>query len=206
MNIFFGIFMAELQTDFSDSATTLLPGGLPALVIFIGMLLCSFPQNTPEWMSWSEYMRASMMTLTPQDADLRRYWDSLGASTILLGVFFSGNARKLLSSPLFNYLGRVSFPVYLLHNQLIKTLMTWMIYFRSWLHPRMDGNGIPMDLERGPWWQFAIAIPIFYFVLYRLAYWWTLWLDPMCERIVKKTTSWMIASEPATGEKSILLT
>lgn len=205
MNIFVGIFIAELQTDLTDSATALLPGGLPALIIFIGMLLCCFPQNTPEWMPWSEAMRATMQPMTPQDADLRRYWDSLGASIIMLGIFFSGTARKALSSPLFNYLGRVSFPVYLLHNQMIKTLLTWMVYGRSWWHPRIDGNGKPMDLERGPWWQFVIAIPIFYLVLYRLAYWWTLWLDPLCEKVVKKTTAWATNAESSTTEKSGLL-
>lgn len=49
-------------------------------------------------------MARFMHELVPKDADVRRYWDSLGASSVLLGIFFSRNARRVLTSPVFNFL------------------------------------------------------------------------------------------------------
>ena len=141
MNIVVGMFVAELHNQYKDSATSVLPAPFPALLILVGMFMSSYPQDAPEHAAWSHTMARFMHKLVPKDADVRRYWDSLGASSVLLGIFFSRNARRMLTSSVFNFLGRVSFPVYLLHNTLIKSVLTWMIYLPSAMNPPRNEIG-----------------------------------------------------------------
>ncbi|KAF1985830.1 hypothetical protein K402DRAFT_333817 [Aulographum hederae CBS 113979] len=204
LNIVFGMVVADLHVTLGPSATSTLPAPLPALLILFGMFLACYPQDNPEWAPWTRFMRDLMLPITPHGADIRRHWDSLGASTVLLGIFFSGTARRILTSPIVNFLGRVSFPVYLLHNQLIKSILVWMIYLPSALNPQYNEHGEKLDLVRGSTLHIVGSLCVFYYVLYRLAYAWTLWLDPVIARFVKKTTAWAYG-EGRVSEKVLLL-
>ncbi|KAH8882446.1 hypothetical protein GQ53DRAFT_753709 [Thozetella sp. PMI_491] len=197
MNVVVGMFVAEMHNEYGQAATSLLPFPIPSLVILLGLFCCGFPQQSAEWTWWSNAMEYAMKAMAPAEADIRRYWDSIGASLILIGIFFSPTARKILSTPAFNFLGRVSFPVYLLHNQLMKSLLTWMVYFPSALNPEVDAEGHKQDLRRGSLPHIAISLVIFYYVLYRLASLWVKYIDPMCGEIVKRVTSWATEDGPA---------
>ncbi|KAJ5040650.1 acyltransferase 3, partial [Bipolaris maydis] len=183
LNIVTGMFLAELHNHFKDSATSVLPAPIPAMMIVFGMFMAGFPQDSFENTRWSETMATIMHTLTSEKTDIRRYWDHLGAATILMGVFFSKNARKVLTSPVFNFLGRVSFPVYLIHNTLIKTVLTWMIYLPSAMNPPKNEKGEMQDLQRGSIPHILIAIAIFYYILYRCASLWVKYVDPICANL-----------------------
>ncbi|KAJ9648832.1 hypothetical protein H2201_005092 [Coniosporium apollinis] len=204
-----GMFVAELHNEHGASATSVLPTPLPATIILLGMFLCSYPTDAVENAPWSSFMAQIMKPVVPNGADIRRYWDTIGASLILLGCFFSTNARRLLSSSVFNFLGRVSFPVYLLHNTLIKSVLTWMVYLPSAMNPPHNEKGEQMDLQRGSTIHILIAVVVFYYLLYRIAWYWTLYIDPLCARAVKVITSWAYgdpADNPNHAEKPILIT
>jgi peptidoglycan/LPS O-acetylase OafA/YrhL len=190
MNIVVGMFVAELHNQYKDSATSVLPAPFPALLILVGMFMCSYPQDAPEHAAWSHTMARFMHKLVPKDADVRRYWDSLGASSVLLGIFFSRNARRVLTSSVFNFLGRVSFPVYLLHNTLIKSVLTWMIYLPSAMNPPRNEKGEQMDLQRGSTTHIFIAVGVFYYILYRMALLWVVHIDPLCAKAVNASLRW----------------
>ncbi len=203
-NIAVGMLLAELHTELGATATSTLPSRLPFLMIFTGLFLCSYPQDAPERMPWSHTMQTLITPLIPTKADPRRYWDSLGASTLILGIFFSRNGRRLLSSPVFNFLGRVSFPVYLLHNQLIKSVLTWMVYINSYLNPPRDDDGKELDLVTCGRLQFVLAVVLFYIILYRSALFWVQRIDPVCGAAV----NWLLARAYPTGpptERPILI-
>ncbi|OCK88142.1 uncharacterized protein K441DRAFT_690744 [Cenococcum geophilum 1.58] len=208
MNIVVGMFVAELHNQYKDSATSVLPAPFPALLILVGMFMCSYPQDAPERAAWSHTMARFMHELVPKDADVRRYWDSLGASSVLLGIFFSRNARRVLTSPVFNFLGRVSFPVYLLHNTLIKSVLTWMIYLPSAMNPTRNEKGEQMDLRRGSTTHIFIAIGVFYYILYRMALLWVVYIDPLCAKVVNASLRWAYGeslSHNGSLEKPVLL-
>lgn len=190
MNVAVGMMMAELHHDFKDSATSFLPTPVPSLLILLGMFMAGFPQDAPDRAPWSAVMAKIMHASVPKESDIRRYWDSLGASTVLVGIFFSRNARRVLTSPVFNFLGRVSFPVYLLHNTLIKSVLTWMIYLPSAMNPPRNEKGEQMDLQRGGPAHMLVAIALFYYVLYRAAALWVLHVDPVCAKLTNMATSW----------------
>jgi peptidoglycan/LPS O-acetylase OafA/YrhL len=196
LNIIFGMFVAELHNHYKDSATSVLPAPVPALMILTGMFMAGYPQDSPQNAAWSHSMSTLMHSLTHKDSDVRRYWDHLGAATVLLGIFFSRNARRVLTSPVFNFLGRVSFPVYLMHNTLIKSVLTWMVYLPSAMNPPRNEKGEQMDLQRGSTTHIFIAVGVFYYILYRLAALWVAHIDPVCAKIVNAATRW------AYGEQS----
>ncbi|KAF2106282.1 acyltransferase 3 [Lophiotrema nucula] len=204
LNIVFGMFVAELHNHYKDSATSVLPGPVPTLMILVGIFMCGYPQDNPQNAAWSHRMQHFMKLFAPKDADIRRYWDHLGASTVLLGIFFSRNARRVLTSPIFNFVGRVSFPVYLMHNTLIKTALTWMIYLPSAMNPPRNEKGEQMDLQRGSTVHIFIAAIVFYYILYRLAALWVAYIDPACGKVVNAVTNWMYGKAPTQSGGPIL--
>jgi peptidoglycan/LPS O-acetylase OafA/YrhL len=190
MNVAFGVLVADLQVEYGDALTEI-PGVFPILLMIIGMFCAGYPQDAPETYHWSDIMRRIMFTITPTGGDLRRYWDSIAASLLLLGVLFSAPARRVLTSSWLNFCGRVSFPVYLLHNQLIKSLLTWLVYFPSALawSAQEEKEGEIIVLQKSSTVQVFAACAIFFYVLYRIAWLWTLYVDPLCMRVVKWVTA-----------------
>jgi peptidoglycan/LPS O-acetylase OafA/YrhL len=184
------MFVAELHNHYKDSATSVLPTPVPALMIIFGMFLAGYPQDNQQNAHWSHVMQRMMHSITVEKADVRRYWDHLGASMVLLGIFFSRNARNVLTSPVFNFLGRCSFPVYLMHNTMIKSVLTWMVYLPSAMNPPRNEKGEQMDLQRGSTTHVFIAIVFFYAILYRTAAFWVQHIDPWCGRVVSAATRW----------------
>jgi peptidoglycan/LPS O-acetylase OafA/YrhL len=199
LNIIFGMFVAELHNHYKDSATSVLPAPVPAIMILVGMFMAGYPQDAAQNARWSHSMQKFMHTMTVKDSDVRRYWDHLGASTVLLGIFFSRNARRVLTSPIFNFVGRVSFPVYLMHNTMIKTVLTWMVYLPSAMNPPRNEKGEQMDLQRGSTLHIFVAVALFYYILYRLAALWVQHIDPICAKIVNAFTKWATGDSQPSG-------
>jgi peptidoglycan/LPS O-acetylase OafA/YrhL len=204
LNIVMGMFVAEMHNHFKDSATSVLPAPVPALMILLGMFLAGYPQDNPHHARWSHVMEQIMASITVDKSDVRRYWDHVGASIVLLGVFFSGTARKVLCSPVFNFLGRVSFPVYLMHNTMIKSVLTWMIYLPSAMNPPKNEKGELQDLQRGSTTHVFIAIAIFYYILYRCAALWVKHIDPICADLVNAATKWATGASQTREVRPIL--
>jgi peptidoglycan/LPS O-acetylase OafA/YrhL len=200
------MFVAELHNHYKDAATSVLPAPIPAIMIVVGMFLAGYPQDSAQNARWSDIMSHIMSSITAEKTDIRRYWDHLGASMVLLGIFFSRNARRVLTSPIFNFLGRVSFPVYLMHNTFIKSVLTWMVYLPSAMNPPKNEKGQQMDLQRGSKTHMFIAIVAFYYILYRAAALWVQYIDPLCAKAVNAATAWAYGGTPARESRPILQT
>jgi hypothetical protein len=195
------MFVAELHNHYKDTATSVLPAPIPAAMIMAG-----FPQDSPNNAHWSDSMSHFMQAVTVEKSDIRRYWDHVGAATVLLGIFFSRNARRVLASPVFNFLGRVSFPVYLMHNTFMKSVLTWMVYLPSAMNPPRNEKGHQMDLQRGSTTHIFIAVAVFYYVLYRAAAFWVQHIDPFCANLVNAATSWAYGESQPRESRPILQT
>lgn len=197
LNVYAGMLLAELNADYGSRATSMLPRPISALMIFFGLFLASFPEEHAEWVSWSRAVNSAAGFLIPSCGEINRYVISVGTAFIAFGAFFSRDARRVLSHPVMNFLGRISFPIYLIHNTLIRTILSWLIYRESavkeGLHP-VDEKGNAKYLERGGTLTFAFAIPMFYAILIYASYMWTIYVDPPCWKVV----SWL--SKKACGE------
>ena len=187
MNIYAGMFLAELNADYGAKATSALPWPVPALMMTSGLFLASFPDDNPGWMPWSRTIDSWTLCFIPAGAEVNRFVVTIGTTLFVFGVFFSADARRVLSHPVMNFLGRISFPIYLIHNTLIRTVLTWALYrhsaFAKGLH-NFDEVGNPVFLERGSYLAFMVAIPLFYIILIYLAHMWTIYVDPRCEKFI----------------------
>jgi peptidoglycan/LPS O-acetylase OafA/YrhL len=190
MNIYAGIFLAELNTDYGTNASSLIPWPISTLMMLFGLFLASFPDENPRWILWSRAIDAVGRSLVPNGGEVNRYVVSLGTTIFIFGVFFSRYARRLLAHPFMNFLGRISFPIYLLHNTLIRTALSWVLYRQSimtkGLHP-VDKEGKPIFYEQSGAFTFAVAMPLFYLTLVYVSHLWTVHVDPRCEKVV----SWL---------------
>ncbi|KAK2813620.1 hypothetical protein FQN50_000015 [Emmonsiellopsis sp. PD_5] len=207
ININSGILLAQLQATFGSRATSTLPRPLPALLVLIGLIICSFPQDNHDWMTWSFTMRKIMLSLTPASAEkfIGRYWVNLGGTILMTGIFFSRTARKILTLPLFNFLGRVSFPIYLLHDTLIRSVLVWMVYGESAAKftgdSLVDEAGNFIQLKAAGRGTFLFAIPAFYALLYTVAHFWMKYVDPQCARLVNWMREGMFKGETELGRE-----
>lgn len=187
INVYAGMFLAELNADYGVQAPSLVPWPISTLMMLSGLFLASFPDENPTWVPWSRALNSTAQYFVPAGGEINRYVVSFGTTLFVFGLFFSREARQLLTSPLMNFLGRISFPIYLLHDTLIRTILSWLIYRQSisqkGLYPT-DKEGKPMWFERGGTLTFAIAIPLFYIILIYIAHLWTVYVDPLCERLV----------------------
>ncbi|KAJ5638873.1 hypothetical protein N7528_001263 [Penicillium herquei] len=197
INIYAGMFLAELNADHGPKATSLIPWPVSIIMMVTGLYMSSFPEEHAEWMPWSLKLNNIAGYFVPDQGEVNRYITSCGAILFVFGVFFSRGGRRVLSFPFLNFIGRVSFPIYLLHNTLIRTVLSWMIYRQSisekGLYP-VDQEDKPVLYEAGGDVTFAFAMPIFCAILIVLAYLWTVYVDPPCGRLV----SW--AAKQVFGE------
>lgn len=201
------MLLAQMQVDIGSRATSLLPKVVPSLLIILGAFIWGYPQDNPNWAPWSRAMNRIGAASTPGGTEVSRYWVSVGITTLTVGIFFSRNARRFLTSPIFNFLGRVSFPVYLLHNTLIRTVMVWLAYGQNASKlPYKTAEGNVIQVGRASPASFFVIIPCFYAILYAVGYLWTIYVDPLCARIVSWITSKMFIEQQKPQEKPIPLT
>jgi peptidoglycan/LPS O-acetylase OafA/YrhL len=193
--------LAMLHTELGPRATPALPRPVPALLILVGLFVCSYPTTNPEWAAWSRVMTYIGAKVTPEKTDLSYYWVSVGASTLMIGIFLSRDARRVLSLPFFNFLGRVSLPVYVLHNTLLRSVLVWMVYSNA------ATSEDPGTLKPAGTLTFMVAIPFFLAMVYAAAYLWLLYVDPWCGKMIQwMVTLMFIREQHPDREKTALLT
>ena len=98
---------------------------------------------------------------------------------------FNVTARKLFSSSLTCFFGKVSFGVYLTHAPLIRTVLTWLLFGFStrppWPGNDKEGHPLPQPwTPMGSPWLAVFAIPLWYLLLYKCATLWVAHVDPLC--------------------------
>lgn len=177
-------------------------------LIVIGLFFCSYPEENVEWAMWSRCLLKLGTIIFPEGCELSRFFPGFGADLILTGVVFSPGVQGVLSHPILTFLGRLSWPVYLIHGPLMRTVLTWMLYGVSvpeQIHGRdVDGHDLPpVRLQRANRWICLFAIPLYYLFVYRVAQFWLLYVDPWCGR----ATRWLedcTFQDDAKTEKPVL--
>jgi peptidoglycan/LPS O-acetylase OafA/YrhL len=164
---------------------------LPIAIFFLGLLLSSYPENKPETAFWSSSLNCIGTFFLPAGADFWRFSTSVGAQLIVLALIFSSPLQKPLSHPFLTWLGRISFPVYLLHGPLMRTVLVWMVFGLSVppiaqttdeegrtfnFQPLIGLPGLPRVL---------LSIVAFLALLLLSAHLWTVYVDRWCDSIMK---------------------
>jgi peptidoglycan/LPS O-acetylase OafA/YrhL len=194
LNIIIGIALADAQGSLANTATSYLPRPFALILISTGMLFASFPEQNAFWAYWSSHLDDALRPLLPSGSEATRYMGSLGASFICIGIFFSAPSRRLLSHWLPNWLGSISFPIYLLHNSLIKTVLCSIVYANGKTETQyIDDHGGTMDRRiSGGYVSFAMGLTAFFVCLLWLSWAWMKWVDPWFASGTKRAVEWMM--------------
>ena len=184
MQFFFGVFMADLQNlepgTFTVSKTArsgLLRGMVSIFFLVFGLYVASLPDDHFEWAPWSLNLRNFMATILPPNPDFPHFSSGLGLDLIVVGLHFNPMARTILSNRFFRWLGRMSFAVYLLHNQILRSVLCWMVY--GFAIPK---EGEPLLKFESPGRLFML-LPIYFTLVYTAAHFWTNYVNSWCIKV-----------------------
>ena len=213
-NVFCGMFLAELTLDSDLQAYAVehhyLRSFASGSLIFIGLFFMSYPEENPSWAGWSQKLLLLGKYIFPEGVEFARYYPGLGINFLTLGVMFNNTAKRLLSHSFFCWMGKLSFPIYLLHAPLIRTVLTWVLFGAS-SRPDQGTDDAGKQLPPG-WlpianrWVCVIALPLFYVFLYRIANLWALYVDPWCGRVTNWFEELVFRDDAkASSEKPLLL-
>lgn len=155
-------------------------GAIP-LAIF-GLYLCSFPNEFADFAPWSSQLLALGNRIVP-GTDLGRFWPGIGAQLLAFAILFSPQLKGLLSHPAFLWLGKVSFPIYLLHGPLMRSVLAWMLFAREKYYQKeqmSESEGI-YTIERlslPSTITFLFVLPVFWCFLLAVAHFWAVKVEP----------------------------
>ncbi|KAJ5135572.1 uncharacterized protein N7515_004850 [Penicillium bovifimosum] len=129
INVFAGMILAELSFyNLTALQPRILFRILPYGLVTLGLYLCSYPDQFAEQAAWSSQLAALAQIIFPKGAHVGRYYAGLGAQMICLGIILSASMQRILSHPVLLWLGSISFPLYLLHGPLMRSVLVYLLY------------------------------------------------------------------------------
>jgi hypothetical protein len=156
---------------------------LPYGLVTLGLYLCSYPDEYANQAAWSSQLETLAQTIFPAHANVSRYYAGLGAQMVCFGVILSPFMRRILSHPVLLWLGSISFPLYLVHGPLMRSVLVYLLYLPTAIgfKPTLGADGMP-DPESyiptpNPFRLVVILIIFFVFLLY-IVHQWTLRVEP----------------------------
>lgn len=89
------------------------------------LVLMSVPYDSADNAAWSKALTYFAQQYFPHAStgEIPRTWGSIGAVLLIIGIILSPRARFLLSAQPLLWLGKISFPVFLLHPSFMQTIM-----------------------------------------------------------------------------------
>lgn len=194
-DIFLGIMLAELNhSEIPLALSQFSPLFAPPMVI-ASLVLMSFPSEFHTWAPWCKFLLEWFYKLSPTNAELSRFWPTIGAQLLILTCVLSPHLRRALSHKYLLWLGKISFPLYLLHGSFMRSLLSWMLFARSKLVEMEERNGdqtyIVMRYPLPGYTTFFIAVPIFFGALFAAAHYWANKVEPHFGVITKSAEDLM---------------
>ena len=185
VNVFTGIILAELNhTEYPLRFSKLSPFFAPPLA-FCALFLMSFPSQFQEWATWSSVLLAWFWKIAPENAELSRFWPTIGAQLLTFTIVMSPHLRRGLSHRSFLWLGKISFPLYLLHGSFMRSILSWLLFSRQELTQMEDNGQAVMRYPLPGMGTFIIVMPMFLVILFTSTHFWALKVEPWFGVITK---------------------
>jgi len=206
MNVFVGVILAELSiimpilnysAGFRTAATLItMPLALLALV------LMSMPMDNYRSTKWSGTIMDFFRPLFPQYTEPPRQVISLGAQLFCLSVVLSPFVRRIFTWGPLLWLGKVSFAIYLLHGPLMRSVLSWCLYFGSTpLEIPSEVSAVLLYPLPGGF-RMTMSLMVFLVVLGGVAHLWTSKMEPVFAKMTKKAEDLMFANDNTTSPRS----
>jgi peptidoglycan/LPS O-acetylase OafA/YrhL len=156
---------------------------LPYGLVTLGFYICSYPDQYADQTAWSSQLASLAQIIFPKDANVSRYYASLGAQMVCFGVMLSPFLSRILSHPTLLWLGSISFPLYLIHGPLMRSVLVYLVYFPMSIgfKPRLrpDGTFDPESYIPTPnSFRLALVLVIFVAFLLYVVQQWTRYVEP----------------------------
>ena len=155
----------------------------------------SFPSDRPNLASWSNFLDGLGKRLFPQQGDFGRTWGSVGGLVLVFAILISPHARRLLSRRPLLWLGKVSFPIYLLHGTFMRTLMAWFVFAgQAPKEFEITSDNKTRTIVRYPQpgsFRIIVAIAVSMGAMLVAAHFWAKKVEPVFGRITKAAEDWM---------------
>ncbi|KAL3422604.1 acyltransferase [Phlyctema vagabunda] len=215
MQFFYGMLLCDISQDtkiqtFIARHRMVATVMLPIFLISAGLFFCSFPAENAHWTEWSSALLRLRQYILPQnlplgDASIPWMYTGIGLDLIALGLQLSPLARKILSNRFFLWFGKNSFAVYLTHGTMLRVVLARMLYGNfvpAYVEKKNDaGELIPQEpMHLMGWAITAIAIPVWFVLVYVVAHLWTTYVDAWAARMSKRLEDHVFVKE----EKSIM--
>ncbi|KAJ5793683.1 hypothetical protein N7457_000282 [Penicillium paradoxum] len=178
INIFAGMILAELSFyNLTALRPRLFFKILPYGLVTLGLYLCSYPDQYAEQTGWSAQLTSLAQIIFPSGANVSRFYAGLGAQMICFGVMLSPFIRRSLSHPALLWLGSISFPLYLIHGPLMRSVLVYLLYLPMSLdfEPSYRADGTPDPASYIPTpnsFRLGIVLVVFFaFLLFVVQQW-----------------------------------
>jgi peptidoglycan/LPS O-acetylase OafA/YrhL len=110
----------------------------PTSTAVFALIVASYPTNSPELAAWSRVMirfgervfHPDCMHLLIQANSGEHRWafSLIGAILLIYAIHYSPALRKIFSWRYAVFFGSISFPVYLIHSFVMRSLLVWVVY------------------------------------------------------------------------------
>ena len=184
-NIYGGALLAELSMSPvcgvpKAQAMIIMRLILVVTLFSFGLFAAGYPEHHWEWSSWSRFLAQIGFRVFPAGSAQKDHWPDIAGQCLSFAIVLSPSLQRLLAHPFLVWLGGISFPLYLLHGSLIRSLLAWLLWgFRS-----SDPGA----------WTYILAIPVFFVVVGVLSHYWTIWIEPWFAHMTKKAEEVMCLS------------
>lgn len=149
----------------------------------------SFPSQFHNHAPWSDLLLEWHYKIAPPNAEVQRFFPSLGAQLLIFTAVLSSHLRRLLSHRYLLWLGKISFPLYLLHGSVMRTILSWLLFSRSELVEMQEHTGdktyIILRYPIPSYTMFFITMPIFFVILFSISHVWAQKVEPYFGIITK---------------------
>lgn len=177
----------------------------------VSLVLMSVPYDFADGSAWSKGLTYFARQYFPHAAsnEIPRAWGSIGAVMLVVGIILSPHARRLLSTGPLMWLGKISFPVFLLHPLFMQTIMPIFAFSQDQKYEitavpgPLDTNGMPPAeqtyrfKQRGNIALFA-AISITIMCTCGAAHIWTTKVEPFFGKVTAMCEDIMTGKSQAT--------
>ena len=165
----------------------------------LGLYLCSYPNDYTTNQPWSAQLLTLGEKIFPSGTDIGRFWPGVGAQLLCLSILFSPPLKRLFSQRYLLWLGSVSYPIYLLHGPMMRSVLSWITFALISMNPEFapaltdSGSGQLLPLPRPL--AFVVILPLFGAILLSVVHVWGKYVEPRFGRITKRLEDFVTERE-----------
>lgn len=167
----------------------------------LSLLMMSFPSERQHYATWSRALLDFTIKFGPTNVEHSRFTPTLGAQLLCFTILSTPILRRVLSLSPFLWLGKISFPLYLLHGSLMRSVLAWLMFSGETLtafeehHEGQEGAVVTMKYPLPSRVKQAIVLPIFFVILGFASHYWSVKVEPHFGVITKRAEEIMFGKE-----------